>query len=145
MNDGHILTVELFRYAGLACVLLLAVAAMALCLLCADAAAKARTKPARPSPRDLPAARAELPTDFPAVAHRFAFRELSTLQLCETLRRSYLPLPNDLPGQGEWERVRLRAQLLDEIERRDPEGFNRWLATLPPAGSDPARYLSVGR
>lgn len=132
MNDMHILTVELFRYAGLACMILLAVAALVLCLLYADAAAKARVKPARAEP-----------AADPSVARRLTFLELSTLQLCETLRRSYLPLPNDPPEQGEWERVRLRGQLLDEIERRDPEGFHRWLATLPPAGSDPGRYLSV--
>jgi len=149
MNGVHILTVEFFRYAGLACVLLLAVAAVALCLLCADAA-NARKKPSRTKrartkpPRTSPAVCGELPIDFPVPAHRFAFRELSTPQLCETLRRSYLPLPDRPPEQGESERVRLRGQLLDEIERRDPEGFHRWLATLPQAGSDPSRYLSAG-
>jgi hypothetical protein len=79
----------------------------------------------------------------PAAADGFAFRALSTLQLCEGLRCSYLPRPDDSPEQTEWERVRMRGHLLDEIERRDPAGFNRWLVTQPHAGSDPRCFLSV--
>jgi hypothetical protein len=37
--------------------------------------------------------------------------------------------------------VRRRQETLDELERRDPEGFARWLAAGPPAGSDPARFV----
>ena len=39
--------------------------------------------------------------------------------------------------------VRRRQDLLDELERRDPAGFARWLAAGRP-GSDPAMYLGVG-
>jgi hypothetical protein len=37
--------------------------------------------------------------------------------------------------------VRRRQELLDELERRDPAGFARWLAGGPRPGSDPATYL----
>ncbi|MGX5657715.1 hypothetical protein ACWKWC_23280, partial [Geodermatophilus nigrescens] len=39
--------------------------------------------------------------------------------------------------------VRRREEVLDELERRDPEGFARWLAD-GALGSDPAGYLREG-
>jgi hypothetical protein len=128
---------------GVACVLLVAVAAVALCLLCADAATRTRTTPEGASAAAFGAASGTSASDVPAAADEFAFRALSTLELCEALRCSYLPGPDDSPEQTEWARVRMRGHLLDEIERRDPAGFNRWLATQPHAGSDPRCFLSV--
>jgi len=32
--------------------------------------------------------------------------------------------------------------LLDELERRDRAGFQRWLSTGARAASDPSRYIS---
>ncbi|MGY1732606.1 hypothetical protein ACI798_13900 [Geodermatophilus sp. SYSU D01045] len=40
--------------------------------------------------------------------------------------------------------VRRRQDVLDELERRDPAGFARWLAEGPLPGSDPAGYLREG-
>ncbi|MGY1615119.1 hypothetical protein ACI797_00080 [Geodermatophilus sp. SYSU D00691] len=40
--------------------------------------------------------------------------------------------------------VRRRQEALDELERRDPEGFARWLAAGPAPGSDPADYVQGG-
>jgi hypothetical protein len=40
--------------------------------------------------------------------------------------------------------VRRRQDALDELERRDPAGFARWLAAGPLPGSDPARYVKGG-
>jgi hypothetical protein len=37
--------------------------------------------------------------------------------------------------------VRRREETLDELERRDPVGFRRWLATGPASASDPATYI----
>lgn len=128
---------------GVACVLLVAVAAVALCLLCADAATRTPTTPEGASTADLGAVGGTSATDVLAAADGSAFRTLSTLQLCEALRRSYLPCPDDLPEQTEWARVGMRGNLLDEIERRDPAGFNRWLVSEPHAGSDPRHFLSV--
>ena len=36
-----------------------------------------------------------------------------------------------------------RQQALDELERRDPEGFARWLAAGATVDSDPAEYVSA--
>jgi hypothetical protein len=40
--------------------------------------------------------------------------------------------------------VERREETLDELERRDPVGFARWLAEGPAAGSDPAEYVRGG-
>lgn len=40
--------------------------------------------------------------------------------------------------------VRRREAVLDELERRDPAGFARWLAAGPLSATDPARYLRAG-
>jgi hypothetical protein len=37
--------------------------------------------------------------------------------------------------------VRRREDTLDELERRDPDGFARWLAAGPLPGSDPADWM----
>ncbi|UOX99887.1 hypothetical protein [Blastococcus sp. PRF04-17] len=37
-----------------------------------------------------------------------------------------------------------RADVLDELERRDPDGFARWLAAGSTTGSDPAEYVRGG-
>jgi hypothetical protein len=37
--------------------------------------------------------------------------------------------------------VRRRQETLDELERRDPDGFARWLSGGPVPGSDPARFV----
>lgn len=66
-------------------------------------------------------------------------------QLCLTWQRTYFAL-YDLPaGAPRTEIVRLRERLLDEIERRDPDGFTRWLDTGARPGSDPGRYLAGDR
>jgi hypothetical protein len=40
--------------------------------------------------------------------------------------------------------VHRREQVLDELERRDPEGFAHWLAVGPTRGGDPADYVRGG-
>jgi hypothetical protein len=40
--------------------------------------------------------------------------------------------------------VARRETVLDELERRDPAGFARWLAAGPQSATDPARYLRAG-
>ena len=37
-----------------------------------------------------------------------------------------------------------RGETLDELERRDPDGFARWLAVGPARGSDPSDYVRGG-
>jgi hypothetical protein len=69
---------------------------------------------------------------------------LSTPELCLAWRRSYIAL-GDLPaGPARGELVALRQSMLDELERRDPAGFHRWLDAGARAGGDPGRYLATG-
>ena len=70
---------------------------------------------------------------------------LSTPELCLAWRRSYLALLDVTSSPARCKIVRLRQCLLDELERRDPDGFTRWLDTGARAGSDPGRYLSSDR
>jgi hypothetical protein len=46
------------------------------------------------------------------------------------------------PGPARWEIARMRQCLLDELERRDRDGFSRWLEAGGCASSDPSRYLT---
>jgi hypothetical protein len=91
-----------------------------------------RIEPAAPA---LPPT-AEVPTPVLAT--------LSTAELCLAWRRSFLALC-DLPvGPVRGELVRQRQSMLDELERRDPAGFHRWLEAGARAGGDPGRYLAAG-
>jgi hypothetical protein len=40
--------------------------------------------------------------------------------------------------------VARREETLDELERRDPDGFARWLAAGPSRGNDPAAFVRGG-
>jgi hypothetical protein len=40
--------------------------------------------------------------------------------------------------------VNRREEVLDELERRDPDGFAQWLAVGPDRGGDPADYVRGG-
>ena len=64
-------------------------------------------------------------------------------QLCLTWRSSYLRLHRATSCPAVAELVLLRQCVLDELERRNPAGFGRWLSTGARAASDPSRY--VGR
>jgi hypothetical protein len=68
---------------------------------------------------------------------------LSTPQLCLAWRHSAVALLDTPPGPARDELVRIRGCLLDELERRDREGFVRWLEAGARAGSDPTRYLTA--
>jgi hypothetical protein len=70
---------------------------------------------------------------------------LSTPELCRVWQRSYLALLDAPAGPGHSQVVRIRAGLLDELERRDRAGFARWLEAGARADSDPGRYLTTER
>jgi hypothetical protein len=71
--------------------------------------------------------------------------DLSTPELCLAWRRTYLVLLEVSADTPRDDIVALRERLLDEIERRDPAGFTRWLETGARAGSDPGRFLTGDR
>jgi hypothetical protein len=66
---------------------------------------------------------------------------MSTTQLCGVWQHSYWLLLDLPPGPSRDEVVRIRRQVLDELEHRDPTGFSRWLQTEPRAGNHPGKYL----
>lgn len=71
-----------------------------------------------------------------------AYRALSTPHLCLAWRSSYLRLHRATTCPATAEVVLARQRLLDELERRDHTGFQRWLSTGARAASDPSRYIS---
>ena len=92
-----------------------------------------RSRPARPGARRRPAARIEAlpdPTRF------------STAELVQAWRSSHVSLRR-ARTVGEKVQVAARRQrYIDEFERRDRQGFERWLASGAQAGSDPAAFVS---
>lgn len=68
---------------------------------------------------------------------------LSTEELCLAWQRSYFTLLDTPAGPARCHVVALREELLDELERRDRDGFARWLDTDARAGSNPGRHLRV--
>jgi hypothetical protein len=81
----------------------------------------------------------------PVVVVELPPAQVSTPELCLAWRRSYLALVDTPSGQARNDIVRLRRDLLDELERRDHAGFSRWIETGARAGSDPGRYLRTDR
>jgi hypothetical protein len=68
--------------------------------------------------------------------------DLSDVELCHAWRTSshaLLQKGADLTRQAQL--VTARQEYLDEIERRNPAGFLRWLAVDAQPDSDPIRYL----
>lgn len=65
---------------------------------------------------------------------------LSDDELCLTWRRSFAALAK-YGGPERSSIVDLRQACLDELQRRDPVGFARWLGAGARAASDPSRYL----
>ncbi|WP_433158419.1 hypothetical protein [Kribbella sp. CA-247076] len=72
-------------------------------------------------------------------------RAVSTRQLCREWHDSYLSLRQARTPAARLRIVLARQQCLDELERRDPDGLQAWLASAASAGGDPARYLTDTR
>lgn len=68
---------------------------------------------------------------------------LTTPELCRAWQRSYLALIDVPEGPVREDIAAWRRSLLDELERRDPVGFDKWLRDGARAGSDPGRYLDL--
>jgi hypothetical protein len=67
--------------------------------------------------------------------------QLSTRALGREWLRTTAALASRLEPVVRASIVRRREDALDELERRDPAGFARWLAAGPVPGSDPADWL----
>lgn len=83
-------------------------------------------------PPEEPAARADGGTELSA---------LSTPALGREWMRTSAALRARLSPVERQALVRRREETLDELERRDPAGFARWLAEGTALGSDPAAYV----
>jgi len=68
----------------------------------------------------------------------------STPALGQEWLSSTLALAGRLAPSARESLVSRRVEVLDELERRDPDGFARWLATGSTTGSDPAEYVRGG-
>jgi hypothetical protein len=94
----------------------------------------------RPATAPLPPAeapRAAAVTSSPVSA-------LSTGELGREWVRTTAALSGPLDAATRQAIVARRQETLDELERRDPAGFARWLAAVPQPGSDPADHLRHG-
>jgi hypothetical protein len=69
---------------------------------------------------------------------------LSTRALGDEWLRTTAALAGRLTGAARTSLVRRREEVLDELERRDPEGFARWLTAGPDVRSDPADFVRGG-
>jgi hypothetical protein len=90
----------------------------------------------------------ELLRPVPATARPMAtasspLSSLTTPALGREWMRTTATLGGRLTSADRAALVRRREETLDELERRDPVGFTRWLATGPAPASDPATYIRV--
>ncbi|MHA6626359.1 hypothetical protein ACU61A_13070 [Pseudonocardia sichuanensis] len=66
---------------------------------------------------------------------------LSTTELCRAWRLSYLLLQKARAPEALADAAELRRRYLDEMARRHPAGFRRWLEDGARAAGDPSRYV----
>lgn len=69
---------------------------------------------------------------------------LTTVELGQEWMRTSAILAGLLAAPARAALVARREETLDELERRDPAGFARWLAAGPTPSSDPAGYVQGG-
>jgi hypothetical protein len=126
-------------------------AAVIIALVASVVLRRAHSAPAEDAAED-PASTARTPTAVPGEPappggepHDAApMPTLPTPALCWEWRRSYLAVVRASKPDELTRIAALRAAYLDELERRDPTGFRRWLDSGARAASDPGRYLTSG-
>jgi hypothetical protein len=70
---------------------------------------------------------------------------MATLTLGREWSRTSVALTTRLEPAARQAVVQRRQQVLDELERRDPAGFARWLVAAPDGDNDPAGFVRGGR
>lgn len=68
---------------------------------------------------------------------------LDDRELCLAWRRSFRTLENATSDADRIEIVDLRQRYLDELQRRHPAHFHRWLGSGARAAGDPAKFLTA--
>jgi hypothetical protein len=103
-------------------------------------------KPVKPAKPLVAAVNAEAATEASAgVTDSSPAERPTTASLCWTWRTSFTALRK---ADGIDERLRivdLRQRCLDELARREPGGFHKWLADGARAAGDPTRYVCIQR
>jgi hypothetical protein len=66
---------------------------------------------------------------------------MTCTELCMAWRRSFVELQRTESAETRSIIAAHRQQILDELERRNPDGFGDWLASGARAPSDPSKYL----
>jgi hypothetical protein len=84
-----------------------------------------RDSPSRPGDLDEPAA--------------------TTAQLCQQWHDTFEDLHQATTPAAQLRIVTARQRCLDELERRDPDGLNAWLASTASPAGDPTRYLRTNQ
>lgn len=115
-----------------------AAAAVAVVVVAAWACWRFLPRPAAGPPAPRTVRQLRVPEQGPGVAG------MSDDELCLAWRRSYFELQRADDEDARYGVVVRRQQYLDELERRNREGFVRWLASGARAGGDPLRYLAAG-
>jgi hypothetical protein len=94
----------------------------------------------------LPSADRPVPIDASSEPARLLppFTTLTTAELGQEWLRTTAVLGGRLDDGVRQSLVARREEALDELERRDPAGFARWLAAGPTLTSDPAGYVAGG-
>lgn len=102
--------------------------------------------PARGGPRD-PATRATpvVPPAPPPDLPTATLRELDDEELCLAWRRSFVQLQQATSASVRMLRVQQRQLILDELERRNPDGLAAWLASGCRAAGNPLPFLARTR
>ncbi|TWD80868.1 hypothetical protein FB561_1965 [Kribbella amoyensis] len=67
--------------------------------------------------------------------------ELSDEELCRAWRKSFTALGEAVSAPQREAVVNARLAYLDELERRNPESFARWIESGPRAAGDPGRFM----
>lgn len=98
---------------------------------------------AQPAAPDVPPQATSSPAE-PAPSCLPAVDGLTVPELCFAWRISFTALQRiqrsrDMTSQAQL--VAVRQRYLDELERRDPSGFQRWLYAGARPASDPSRYV----
>jgi hypothetical protein len=68
-------------------------------------------------------------------------RALTDEQLCKRWRASYLAVQQPQATDQMMRSLRQRQLCLDELQRRNSVGFDRWLASNPRAAGNPLPYI----
>ena len=67
----------------------------------------------------------------------------TTAQLCQQWHDTFEDLHHASTPAAQLRIVTVRQRCLDELERRDPDGLNAWLASTASPAGDPTRYLRM--